>query len=149
MIREELLFQIQALADNELPEEQIPEVLKQIEGNYELREEYAQLLQLNHRLSEVPFPTPKEVWYAPFETQKRHKIPMMLGLIFGLTGLGMLVLRWILTEIVYYESGFLVNRQLHLWAIIALGFSFCAFLFHALWYKLEESKGKSYKRILK
>lgn len=149
MIREELLFQIQALADNELPEEQIPEVLKQIEGNYELREEYAQLLQLNHRLSEVPFPTPKEVWFAPFETQKKHKIPMMLGLIFGFIGLGMLVLRWILTDIVYYESGFLVNRQLHLWALIALGFSFCAFLFHALWYKLEESKGKSYKRILK
>ena len=39
--QESIKLRIQALADNELPEHEIGEVLNAVQGSYEYREEYA------------------------------------------------------------------------------------------------------------
>ena len=54
--RDDLRLKIQALADNELPPGEIPAVLSQIQGSYELRTEYAELLRLNARIHQAREP---------------------------------------------------------------------------------------------
>ncbi|TVR63069.1 MAG: hypothetical protein EA426_01255 [Spirochaetaceae bacterium] len=63
MTHEEIRLRIQALVDNELPSEDIPAVLEQIENSYEFRQEYKELLVLKKRLSGEPIPEPPDAWF--------------------------------------------------------------------------------------
>lgn len=76
---DDLRLKIQALADNELHPDEIPEVLSRIQGNYELRSEYAQLLRLNARIHQAREPRTGEP--AP---SRRFGLASGLGLaVFG------------------------------------------------------------------
>jgi len=143
---EALLFQIQALVDNELSPDEIPGVLAKIEGNYEYRDEYTQLLQLKSRLARVPFPSPPTPWYEPFETRIQRKILMVLGMITGILGLGVMVARSLLQSLQPETSG---GTMLLGTGFILLGLSFFFLLGHALWYTWEETKSKSYREIIR
>lgn len=64
---EEIQLRIQALADNELPEEEIAPVLEAIQGSYEYREQYAELLKLKRKLAGVAVSDPGSDWVARAE----------------------------------------------------------------------------------
>ena len=59
---EEIQLRIQALADNELPEEEIAPVLEAIQGSYEYREQYADLLKLKRKLAGLAVKDPGPDW---------------------------------------------------------------------------------------
>ena len=67
---DEIRFKIQALADNELPEEEIEPTLDLIQGSYEYRREYAELLRLKRQLNDQPIPPVTEEWIE----QAQHRI---------------------------------------------------------------------------
>lgn len=54
--QDDLRLKIQALADSELPPQEIHAILTVIQGNYELRTEYAELLRLNARIHQAREP---------------------------------------------------------------------------------------------
>lgn len=146
MKNEELILKIQALVDNELPTEEIPRLLESIEGNYILRDEYVNLLQLKHRLAQVPFPKPPRTWYADFERRSRNKIFLGIGTV-GVLGAAGLTLAWGLLKAFDVEGP--AADALLPWGIASLGLGSVSFLCNAFWYKMEESKGKSYKEIIR
>jgi len=62
-------MKIQALADNELPEQEIDAVLQAIRDSSELRHEYAGLLRLRRRVGTGVPPAPSDEWIQ--EAQRR------------------------------------------------------------------------------
>lgn len=58
---------IQALADNELSPDKIPELLDILHARYELREEYSQLLRLRASLQNEDIPMPPPEWFDELE----------------------------------------------------------------------------------
>jgi len=77
---EELSLKIQALADNELPADEIPTVLNAIEGSYEYREEYVQLLRLKRQLAERSEINIPEDWLRKAERKITRRLGRSLGL---------------------------------------------------------------------
>lgn len=78
---QDMRLKIQALADNELPEEEIEPVLDAIQGSYGYREEYAALLRLKRQLSGLAVQDPADDWVA----QAERRITRKLGRGFGNT----------------------------------------------------------------
>lgn len=79
---EELKLKIQALVDNELPEQEIAEVMSQVEGSYDLRNEYVELLRLRRRLESTTAPERPVEWYDAVAKKTTRKIGSSVG--FGL-----------------------------------------------------------------
>jgi hypothetical protein len=79
MSTDDIRLKIQALADNELPESEIGPVLERIQGSYEYREEYAQLLRLRKRLAGVVVPEPRGDWVVEVEKKTTRKLTRGLG----------------------------------------------------------------------
>lgn len=70
----ELSLKIQALIDNELPAEEIDPVLEQIQGSYEHREEFAELLRLRRRLAGAGAPEPPSDWVTEVQRRLRRRV---------------------------------------------------------------------------
>ena len=79
---EEIQLKIQALADNELPEGEIGSVLDAVQGSYEYREEYAELLRLKKRLSGVVAKDPGTDWVLAAERSISRKLFRGIGTVF-------------------------------------------------------------------
>jgi hypothetical protein len=79
---DEIQLKIQALADNELPEEEIGQVLAAVQGSYEYREEYAELLRLKKRLSGVLSKGPGSDWVLAAERSITRKLFRGVGTVF-------------------------------------------------------------------
>lgn len=79
---EEIQLKIQALADNELPEGEIGLVLDAVQGSYEYREEYAELLRLKKRLSGVVAKDPGIDWVLAAERSISRKLFRGIGTVF-------------------------------------------------------------------
>ena len=79
---EEIQLKIQALADNELPEGEIGSVLDAVQGSYEYREEYAELLRLKKRLSGVVAKDPGVDWVLAAERSISRKLFRGIGTVF-------------------------------------------------------------------
>ena len=79
---EEVQLKIQALADNELPEEEIGPVLAAVQGSYEYREEYAELLRLKRRLAGVVASDPGTDWVVAAERSITRKLFRGAGTVF-------------------------------------------------------------------
>jgi hypothetical protein len=75
-------LRIQALADNELPEEEIPEVLEAIQGSYEYRKQYAEVLALKRRLAGLVVRDPGPDWVAAAEKRVARKLFRGTGTVF-------------------------------------------------------------------
>jgi hypothetical protein len=79
---EEIQLKLQALADNELAEDEIGPVLTAVQGSYEYREEYAELLRLKKRLSGVVGRGPGNDWVLAAERSITRKLFRGLGTVF-------------------------------------------------------------------
>lgn len=79
MTPDEIALKIQALADNELPEQEIDAVLDAIQGSYEYRQEYADLLKLRRRLGTGPAPRVSEDWLARAERRISRRVSRGVG----------------------------------------------------------------------
>ena len=77
---DEIHLRIQALADNELPEEEIDAVLAEIQGSYEYRNEYADLLRMKRRISGTAVRAPED-WLARAEKRVSRRISRGTGLL--------------------------------------------------------------------
>lgn len=144
MQNEELILKIQAMVDNELPPEEIPDIMAKIEGNYRLREEYISLLQLKYKMAKVPFPKPPITWYENFERRRRNKVFMALG---TASYLGATLLGGLLSFMKKLSNG--APDWMQPTALVLLGLGTIFFIIHTAWYKMEETKGKSYKEIIR
>jgi hypothetical protein len=80
--REELILKVQAMVDDELPAEEIDEVLKQIEGDYDLREEYIALKKIKSELRFEAIPEPPAEWFEKLAKQKVRRTGGFLGRFF-------------------------------------------------------------------
>ena len=76
---DEIRLKIQALADNELPEEEIEPTLDLIQGSYEYRREYAELLRLKRHLNAQPIPPVTEEWIERAERRISRRISRGTG----------------------------------------------------------------------
>lgn len=91
-------LRIQALADNELPEEEIPEVLDSIQGSYEYRQQYAEILTLKRQLAGLAIKSPGPDWVARAERRIFRRIfrgtatVLFLGAYLALFGVGLVFL---------------------------------------------------------
>ena len=75
----EIRIKLQALVDNELPASEIDEVLEEIQGSYEYRAEYAQLLKLRRELrAGIAEPTSQE-WLARAERRIMRRVSRGVG----------------------------------------------------------------------
>ena len=81
-ITEEIQLKIQALADNELPEEEIGAVLEAVQGSYEYRQEFADLLRLKRRLSGMIARGPGADWVIAAERSISRKLFRGVGTVF-------------------------------------------------------------------
>jgi ferric-dicitrate binding protein FerR (iron transport regulator) len=72
-------MRIQALVDNELPEEDIEPTLERIQGSYEHREEYAALLRLKRRLADQREPPVSDDWVEKAEQRISRRLGRGLG----------------------------------------------------------------------
>lgn len=75
---EEIRLRIQALVDNELPEEEIDAVLAEIQGSYEFRNEFAELLRIKRQLG-GSFEEPPADWLAQAERKVSRRVSRGLG----------------------------------------------------------------------
>jgi len=82
---EEMKLKVQALADSELEEEQIPEVVHHIESCYKCRDEYIQFLTFQKKMEGIGVPEPSREWFEELKNRKFRKFSSLLGkiLFFG------------------------------------------------------------------
>ncbi len=82
---EEIKLKVQALADSELDENEISEVLQHVESCYKCRNEYIELLKLNKRMKGVAYPEPEEEWFERMSKKPGRKLSSIIGqlLFFG------------------------------------------------------------------
>jgi hypothetical protein len=142
---EELVFKVQALTDNELPEEEIPSIMSSIEGNYRLRDEYVRLLQLKRQLSGMPKLALRKEWYEEFEKRRSRRTPMYIGSLFAV-----LYAVW---SLIFFGGEILdvtLPRWLHIAGLFSLTASILSFLVNALWQRGSENRNdRSYKDVMK
>lgn len=142
---EQLIMKVQALVDNELSEEEIPAVMAEIEGNYRLRDEYIQLLQLKRQLAGMPKLALRREWYEGFEKQKRKKIPMLIGAVFAAI--------YAVWSLIFFSAEILdysVPRWIHIAGLFALTASIISFTVNAVWQRsTERNSDRSYKDVIR
>lgn len=80
MTSEETRLKIQALADNELPEQEIPELMEAIRGSYDLRAEYVELLRMKRRLGGATVPEPSAEWFERLAERPARRAMSRIGL---------------------------------------------------------------------
>lgn len=78
---DDIRIRIQALVDNELPEGEIEAVLAEIEGSYEYRTEYAELLKLRRKLGPGPSQRVSDEWVERAEARVTRRIGRGLGMV--------------------------------------------------------------------
>ncbi len=76
---EDIRMKIQLLVDNELPESEIERVLEEIQGSYEYREEYAELLRLRRRLAAGPVPPVSSDWLTKAQRRISRRLSQGIG----------------------------------------------------------------------
>ncbi|KGE73486.1 hypothetical protein [Spirochaeta lutea] len=143
---EEMVLKIQALVDNELPEDQIPGVINTIQADYEYRQEYAELLQLKRRMADVQFPALPQDWYAPFVRSPGKRVFLTLGSIFGGIGVAVFLVFQVALGLDLITGIPQWGRTL--W-IVSVLLGVVHFLIHAFRQKRAEDAGKSYKEIIR
>jgi hypothetical protein len=142
---EQLVFKVQALVDNEIPEEEIPEVMSSIEGDYRLRGEYVRLLQLKRQLAGLPKLALRKEWYEEFERRKSRKAPMYIGSFFAV-----LYAIWSLLFFGGEVLGIDLPRWLHIAGLFSLTAGIVSFLINAIWQRGSETRSdRSYKDVMR
>lgn len=79
---EEARLKAQALADNELDEKEIPEVLHHLESCYRCRNEYIGFVSLQKQLKGASYPRPGEEWFEERYKKRSRKAGSAIGQVF-------------------------------------------------------------------
>lgn len=144
MNKEELKLKIQALVDNELSEEEIPDILRKIEGSYEMREDYITLLKLKKRLSGSHGPEPNREWFEQAAYRAGRRAVSWTG--------NLLFLGSYLALLGYALFSLLRMAEVALWEKISLAgiaLGFIVLLSRAIADRIEESRTDKYKGVMK
>jgi pilus assembly protein TadC len=139
---DELILRIQALADNELPEDEIPEVLNQIEGSYEYRDLYINLLQVKSKTT-PQLPELSEPVYRKIRNKTTRALSTTIGIILFLGSYLLLFAYFLFSVIVQPQTVLLVR------IVVGIGaFGGFLLLLISLIDRIKEKKTDKYKDIL-
>lgn len=78
---QEAKLKVQALIDNELPEDEIDRVVDHIQSCYRCREDYVSLLKLQRKMKGLQYPEPPKEWFEELESKRGRRFSSTLGLI--------------------------------------------------------------------
>jgi uncharacterized membrane-anchored protein len=142
--REELTLKMQALVDNELAVEEIPRVLNEIEGSYEMRNEYVTLLQLKKQLEGAKQKEPSTEWFE----EAAHKASRRA---FSWTG-NLLFLGSYALLVAYAFFSIFRAADVEAWVkicVVGVALGFLVLLFRAIADRMRESRSDRYKGVMK
>ena len=140
---DEIRLKIQALADNELPESEIDGVLKEIQGSYEYRDEYADLLRMKKRIAGIAVRA-SEDWLAKAERKISRRIGRVTGLL--LFGASYLLLVGYALFTVFADPAVPVVLSIVVGSLV-LGFG--VLLVGAIADRVRESRTDKYREIIR
>jgi len=141
---EELKLKIQALVDNELDEAEIPTIMNQIEGSYEMRNEYVELLRLRRRLSAMPLAEPPEEWFERAARRRGRRL-------FGWTG-NLLFIGSYAVLLGYALVTLFRGSEASAWVKVGaagIAAGFIVLLLRAIADRIRESRTDKYKGVMK
>lgn len=144
MNKEELKLKIQALVDNELAESEIPRVIGEIEGSYEMRDEYVSLLQLKRRLEGARQEGPNPEWFEAVARKAGRRAGFWSG---NILFLGSYALLLVFSLVTLFRAA-----DTELWVklgVAGVGLGFLIFLFRAITDRIRESHSDKYKGVMK
>ncbi|HUX21768.1 MAG TPA: hypothetical protein VMW69_11060 [Spirochaetia bacterium] len=144
MNKEELTLKMQALVDNELAVEEIPRILSEIEGSYEMRDEYVTLLQLKKQLDGARLKEPDPEWFEVAARKASRRAFFWTGNLLFLGSYALLIGYALLSIFRAAETGTWVKICV---AGVALGF--IVLLFRAIADRIRESRNDKYKGVMK
>ena len=72
-------LKVQSLVDNELPEEEIHEVVNRIQSCYRCRDEYIGLLKLQRQMKGLKGPEPPREWFEQLQKKTARKLSAGFG----------------------------------------------------------------------
>lgn len=79
---EDAKLKVQALIDNELPDEDISPVVDHIQSCYGCRDEYVALLRLQRKMRGLKAPEPPKEWFEELKNRPGRKFSSAFGQIF-------------------------------------------------------------------
>ncbi len=141
---EDTRAKIQALVDNELPDSEIEPVLETIQGSYEYRAEYAELLRLRRRLAAGPAPPVSADWLAKAERRISRRVTQSVGAVLLVGSYAVLLGYALFTFLRDPEVPRLVTVLV---ALGALGIG--ALLVNAVADRIREKKTDRYREIIR
>ncbi len=144
MTSEEIRLKIQALVDNELSEDEIPSVMSEIEGSYELREEYVSLLRLRKKMSGLSVPEPAAEWFEKLSRRKARTVTSFVGMIFFVGSYVLLV--------AFAVATLLREKNMEVWikvGVIGIIVGVGIYLIMSILDRIRESKTDKYKEVMR
>ncbi|MBN1685007.1 MAG: zf-HC2 domain-containing protein [Spirochaetales bacterium] len=137
-------LKVQALIDNELPQEEIDEVVDHIQSCYRCREDYVSLLKLQRKMKGLQYPEPPKEWFEELQKKRGRRLSSSLGLVLFL-GSYLLLLGYALYSL-FSDSGAGLFIKIVVGGIIA-GMLFL--LGVTIADRVRESKTDKYKEVMK
>ena len=144
MTCDEAKLNINAMIDNEIPEEAVQPTLSHLESCYHCRQDYIELIQLQKQMKGLKIPQPPKEWFESFHKNIFRKATGWIGRIFFI-GSYILLLSYAFFKFFTSDdpSVFLklIIGGIFLGFLILLGVSFAD--------RFQESKNDKYKGVMK
>ena len=137
-------LKIQALIDNELPEEEIEPLVQELEGSYEYRKEYVELKRLQKRMAGARAPEPHAEWFEALSKKTFRSVTSVAGKVFFI-GSYALLLVYALYQLFRDASEDLAIKLL----VAGIVAGFLILLGVAIADRIRESKTDRYKGVMK
>jgi len=137
-------LKVQALIDNELPEEEIDLVVDHMQSCYRCREDYVSLLKLQRKMKGLQYPEPSKQWFEELAKKRGRKLTSAFGLALFI-GSYIVLLGYALFSL-FTDSGEGLFIKIVIGSIV-LGA--LALLGVAISDRLRESKTDKYKEVMK
>lgn len=137
-------LKVQALIDNELPEDDINEVVDHIQSCYNCRDEYVGLLKLQRKLKGVGPPEPPKEWFEEMGRKPVRKFSSFFGQFFFIASY-LLLIGYALYS-VFTDSGADLFLKLVFGGIVV---SILALVGVTIADRAKESKTDKYKGVIK
>ena len=137
-------LRVQALIDNELPEEEIDSVVDHLQSCYRCREEYLALLKLQRKMKGVHYPEPPKEWFEQLSKRRARAFSSTFGLI--------LFIGSYLVLLGYALYSLFIDSTAGLFIKIVIGAIIAGILFLSgvtISDRVQESKTDKYKEVMK
>ena len=144
MTCDEAKLQVQALADGELSESVIPEVMDHVQSCYSCRADYVELLKLQKKMSGLVYEVPPKEWFEKLERRIGRKIGSGIGQILFF-GSYLLLIAYAVFSL-FADSG--VGMFIKI-AVAGILLGVLSLLGFAISDRIHESKDDKYKGVVK